>query len=200
MKKKWIIFAALLALGFALNTVNKPKPVTPEEQAQQEEARKQETARKAYFEHPVIRAREVARKLEAINAAQNGPIAEAVRNVRTYVASKGQTAMNARVAGNAALAFDEMVREYKDFNVPNDLPGKVTALLTGARVRLKESAEAGTDAFLELQRLLEVKGNASMKNINVSLEKAITLRNEGVEWLEKAKKELAGMDAPKWNN
>lgn len=202
MKKGLIAFVALLALGFVLNTVNKPQtvtaPVSQEELAKREEAQKKAEAQKAYFAHPVIRARETARKLEAINTNQSGPIAEAVQSVRAYATSKGQQPINAHLVGNAALAFDSMAKAYAAFDVPSDLPGKATALLTGARVRLKESAEAGTLAFLDLQRLLEAKGNANMKSVSVNLDKAITLRNEGVQWLENAKKELAGMDAPEW--
>lgn len=201
MKKGMKWFLALLALGFVINVLSKNNtPQTPEEKAQQEQAALKEATRKAYFEHPVVKAQEVAHKLDAINGQHAPEIQPAIQNMQQFVTSKGRTPLDGRLAGNAAVAFDALHTAYAKFDVPMNLPGDAAPLLTGARVALKNSAQAGTEAFLELQRMVEGKATSSMALINRKLDSAITLRNEGVAKLQKAQEQLKTMSVPIYPN
>lgn len=198
MNKKLKWFLILLALGFAINIVSKNNstPPTPEEKIQLEQKKQADMARKAYWEHPVIKGKNKAQSLAAINDKYGQDIQPAVQSILAFTKSNGKSPINVRLIANASIAFDNLAKAYTDFDVPISLPGDVAPLLTGARVSLKQSALAGTEAFLELQRVLENKSTVSMKVINAKMEEATRLRKEGIEKIAQAQSQLSKMTAP----
>ena len=191
---KWLLVLAVLAVAVNLLMRNNA-PQTPEDLAAKEQAAKYETARKAYYEHPVIAALEIARKLEGINGKFTKGIEPGVQSVQRFASSKGAEPLDKQSIIQAALHFDDMAKAYGDYVVPMTLPGDSPILLTGACADLKKSAEAGREAFYLLKNIMDGKPG-KMATVNTFMTETVQYRNSGMEKLNKAKALLAGMEAP----
>ncbi|WP_027188348.1 hypothetical protein [Desulfovibrio cuneatus] len=163
--------------------------------SQQEEAQKKREAWENYHADPVIKGRKTAESLESINGKYNGEIAPAVQEVVAFSRSGGRDLINSRTIGAAALAFDDMRKAYEDFSIPSALPDGVQGNLEASRILLHESALAGTEAFLELQRLVENK-KGSLKLVTAKMAESTQLREAGAKKLTDIQITLFAMPAP----
>lgn len=200
MKKgvKFILAFLALALVVSLFSLGN-KPQSPDGKTAQEEARTQEKARldawQAYNADPVVKGREAVRKLLAVEGEFIDPIGSDITMMTIFLQSGGKSPLDAHSLGQAAVALDDRTKAYDNFRVPLGLPEDLSVTLDKARLNLRDSARAGMEAFLELQRLTEGK-KGSLQLVNDKMRESTRLREQGNIALHYASTLLQSLPTP----
>lgn len=199
MKKpvKWLLI--FFALALVINIFSKDNTSkSPEELAQQAQAKEQSQKRaetmKAYVEHPVNKARKTFKNFEEISSERARHIDNATTNL--HAAVNGKAKLDDDLMRRATTALDEMRRLYSEFNVPNDLPGRVTQLLTAARVSLKEASQKGSEAYMSILMSMEGKAPSNLKFVTQKMDQSGKLFKEGSAKLQEARNAVDAMEQP----